>query len=352
MKSKARILVVLMTFCLLFTACQKDEACIHQNITTSVEKAETCVEGGVLSHRCQSCGITFTQTTPAGQHAFTEAVTQEATCSEEGIITRTCSLCGAAEESSITPAAHQLNLYSLTPSRCIVCDATVENAANVPANLWYGKNWVALGTSLTSQEQGKYVTPLAERTGLNVTNLGIPGGTAVKEILASVQTADVSKADLVTIEFGVNDWFADIPLGSVGDTVAYVAAAEEGSTSEGSFAGTCYQIFTTLQKRAPQAVVIFLTEPSGQKFESTGVNCSAEKKNHEGLFQRNYTEVAMDVAELVGIPVIDAGSASMINLYHPEYLADQIHHTDLGGQQYAYTVWLELKDMAPLLKAE
>ena len=84
MKSKALILVVLMTFCLLFAACQKEEACIHQNIITSVEKAETCAEGGVLSHRCQSCGVTFTQTTPTGQHTFTETVTQEATCAEEG----------------------------------------------------------------------------------------------------------------------------------------------------------------------------------------------------------------------------------------------------------------------------
>ena len=42
----------------------------------------------------------------------------------------------------------------------------------------------------------------------------------------------------------------------------------------------------------------------------------------------------------------------MINQHHPQYLTDQIHHTELGGQQYALIVWLELKDMAPLLKSE
>lgn len=251
------------------------------------------------------------------------------------------------EETGSTHESHKFDFYSVSPSRCTTCGETVADAANTPDNPWYGKNWVALGTSLTSEAQGTYVAPLAERTGLNVTNYGIPGGTAVKEILESIQSADLSQADLITIEFGVNDWYANIPLGTVGDTLPYSDA-----TQEGSFSGACYQIFTTLQKRAPQAVVIFLTEPTGQKFESTGVNCSAEKKNHEGLFQRNYTEVAMDVAELTGIPVIDAGSASMINQYHGEYLADQIHHTALGGQQYALTVWLELKDMAPLLKSE
>jgi hypothetical protein len=351
MKTRALILVVLMSFCLLFTACQKDNACIHQHIITSVKKTETCVESGILSHICQNCGVAFTQTTPVGQHTFTETVTQEATCSEEGVITRTCTTCGTSEKTSTAPVEHQVNLYSLTPSSCTVCGATVENAANVPGNLWYGKNWVALGTSLTSQEQGKFVEPLAERTGLNVTNYGIPGGTAVKEILESVQTVDLSQADLITIEFGVNDWFSNIPLGSVGDRDSYVAN-EDDDSDEGSFAGTCYQIFTTLQKRAPQALIIFLTESTGQKYESNGEDCSGNKGNHEGLYQREYTDIAIAVAEFVGIPVIDAGSRSMINKYHPDYLEDQIRHSNLGGQQYAYTVWLELKDMAPLLKAD
>jgi hypothetical protein len=95
------ILVILTIFCLLFTACQKEDACIHQNITTSVEKAETCVEYGILSHRCENCGVTFVQTTPTGQHIFTETVTQEATCAEEGILTVTCTLCGETEEKYI-----------------------------------------------------------------------------------------------------------------------------------------------------------------------------------------------------------------------------------------------------------
>ena len=351
MKNRALTLVVLMTFCLLLTACQQNDVCIHQSITTTVKKAETCVETGVLNHCCLSCGVTFTQTTPTGQHTFTETVTQEATCVEEGIITRTCTTCGTSEKASIAPVEHQVDLYSLTPSSCTVCGATVEDAANVPGNLWYGKNWVALGTSLTSQEQGKFVEPLAERTGLNVTNLGIPGGTTAKEILESAQSADFSLADLITVEFGVNDWASNIPLGSVGDTASYVADTDDDN-EEGSFAGSCYEIFTTLQKRAPQAVVIFLTEPTGQKNESNGENREAKKRNHDDLRQRDYIEMAIEVAEFVGLPVIDAGSRSMINKYHPDYLADQIHHTDLGGQQYAYTVWLELKDMAPLLKAE
>ena len=266
------------------------------------------------------------------------------------ILLMLCLLFTACQEEA--PVAHQLNLYSLTPSRCTICGMVVEDASNTPDNPWYGKNWVAMGTSLTSEEQGTYVAPLAERTGLNVTNLGIPGGTAVDAILESAKNADLSQADLITIEFGVNDWFGNIPLGTVGDTESYVAAEDEEASDKGSFAGACYQIFTTLQKRAPQALIVFLTEPTGQKVDSTGENCSAEKRNHEELFQWDYTRTAMEVAHLTGIPIIDAGSTSMINQYHPDYLKDQIHHTELGGQQYAFSIWLELRNMAPLLKAE
>jgi lysophospholipase L1-like esterase len=231
----------------------------------------------------------------------------------------------------------------------------VDGASTDPNGQWYGKNWVALGTALTSEEEGTYVTPLAKRTGLNVTNLGIPGGTASGHILKAAETADLSPADLITVEFGVNDWGENCPLGKVGDTVPYLAELEDwdnGGSDDGAFAGSCYQIFTALQKRAPQAVVVFLTDPTGREYSDEAGNCSRKTRNDYDLRQWDYAEVAMATARYTGIRVIDAGSMSMINQDHPQYLKDQIHHTDLGGQQYALTVWLELKDMAPLLKAE
>ena len=346
-------LLMLSIFC-MFAGCSKKEECAHQFATAIVSEA-SCQKGGSLKHTCGLCGITYSQTTPASDHTFTEVLTQEATCTQEGILTTTCTVCGLAEEKPVSMTEHQFDFYSLTPSCCTVCQETVEGAAADPENPWYGKNWVALGTSLTSEAQGKYVAPLVERSGLNVTNLGIPGGTAIDNILESAQNADLSQADLITVEFGVNDWYAGVPLGTVFDTEPYVAESdtEDGEAAEeGSFAGACYQIFKTLQKRAPNAVVVFLTEPTGQTDEKNGENCSDEKKNRAGLYQRDYTEMAMATARYLGIPVIDAGSMSMINRYHPQYLADQIHHTDLGGQQYALSIWMALKDIPPLLKAE
>ena len=64
-----------------------------------------------------------------------------------------------------------------------------------PNGQWYGKNWVALGTSLTSEADGTFVKPLAARTGLVATNLGVPGGTATAHILKSARTADLAEAE-------------------------------------------------------------------------------------------------------------------------------------------------------------
>ena len=352
MKRRISIPAFILMFCLIFSACQKEPACEHQ-FTTKTEKAATCQAGAVLKLSCQLCGITITQTTAPGEHRFSETQTQEATCVDSGIILKTCADCGAVEELYTSTIDHQFDVYSVTPCRCTCCGQTIADAANVPDNPWYGKNWAALGTSLSSTAQGTYFAPLAERTGLKVTALGIPGGTANAKILQAAQTADLSQADLITIEFGVNDWFGDIPLGSVGDTAPYYEEIEtwnNGGTEEGTFAGACYQIFHTLQTRAPQAVIVFLTEPTGRSYN--GTDCSLSSTNHIGLTQSSYTETAAAIARHMGIRVIDAGSASMINQYHPEYLADQIHHSELGGQQYALNIWLELRNVAPLLKAE
>lgn len=350
---KRFLIIAVCLLCVLFCGCQKEEPCVHQYTTKVIEEA-TCSRDGSLKHTCSLCGFSVPQTLPPLNHSFTETVTKEATCSEDGIKTLTCTLCGQTEETYLAPLAHTFNLYSLTPDCCTVCGQTLEGASTDPANQWYGKKWVALGTSLTSEAQGTYVKPLAARTGLSVTNLGIPGGTAAGHILQSAQTADLSQADLITVEFGVNDWFESCPLGKVGDTVPHLAqldAWNNGGSEEGTFAGACYQIFTALQTRAPQALVVFLSEPTGQRF-GDGENCTREKRNGLELTQWDYTETAMAVARYTGIPVIDAGSMSMINQDHPQYLKDQIHHSELGGQQYALAVWTELKDIAPLLKSE
>ena len=55
--------------------------------------APTCTEDGVTTYRCETCGDTYTETTPATGHSYTAAVTAP-TCTEKGYTTYTCAACG------------------------------------------------------------------------------------------------------------------------------------------------------------------------------------------------------------------------------------------------------------------
>lgn len=47
----------------------------------------------MTTYRCETCGDTYTETTPATGHSYTAAVTAP-TCTEKGYTTYTCTACG------------------------------------------------------------------------------------------------------------------------------------------------------------------------------------------------------------------------------------------------------------------
>ena len=55
--------------------------------------APTCTGDGVTTYRCETCGDTYIETTPATGHSYTAAVTAP-TCTEKGYTTYTCTVCG------------------------------------------------------------------------------------------------------------------------------------------------------------------------------------------------------------------------------------------------------------------
>ena len=230
-------------------------------------------------------------------------------------------------------------------------------------NQWYNKKWVAFGTSITDnwseysyithgdhagEHTGKYVPYLLDMSELSsdaFVNRGIAGGSINGHILYYLRyyTSDMSDADLITIEGSINDFAGSVPLGEVGDTVPYTNELLPDSTASGTFAGACYQAFTTAITNAPNAVIVFLTDATGKGdgYE----NYSQTRTNSLGLYQIDYINMAISVAKFVGIPVIECGSRSMINAQNPDYIADHIHHTYLGGYQYAKTIWADLKNI-------
>lgn len=244
------------------------------------------------------------------------------------------------------------------PVSSIYFDTTIEekHISGENVNPWNGKTWFAFGTSITDtsytnaetgEVTGKYVPYLCEMSGLNVNNQGIAGGTigsggthgGSSNILERILSTDISNADLITIEGFVNDFACGVSLGEIGDT--------ENTT----MCGALYQAISYCLQNS-HATVVLLTESYGKEYtlKSTGTtaNYTVSRKNALGLLQKDYNDVIIKMGSYMGVPVIDCGGKSHITNFHPEYIIDQIHHSDLGGQQYAKTVWSELKNLKPL----
>ncbi len=220
---------------------------------------------------------------------------------------------------------------------------------------WAGKKWCAFGTSITdtgyiNQETGevtgKYVPFLKNLSGLNVTNRGIAGGTlgsngihgGSSNILnAILNSNDLDNFDLITIEGFVNDFACAITIGDIGDT------------QNTTFYGALHQAISYCLEHS-HAEVVLITESTGKQYTLSGGTTADYRilhKNSLDLYQQAYNDAMIRIGQYYGVHVIDAGGKSQINQYHPEYIIDQIHHTTLGGEQYAKTIWEELKNIRP-----
>ena len=226
----------------------------------------------------------------------------------------------------------------------------IQNAT--ASNPWEGKSWIAFGTSITDtfnslgeggKPTGKYVPYLKDMSGMTVNNRGIAGGSigVVSGVLSgNIMTAIKSEsnlpliqnADLITIEGFVNDFVGNLPIGAISDT--------ENST----LMGALYEAVTYLYEQNKNATIVLLTESTGQYIDSSHW-FPVTRPNALGKYQYEYNDAIITMAKYLGCHVINCGQKSQINQWHPEYLEDWIHHSELGGKQYASTIWDELKNI-------
>lgn len=211
--------------------------------------------------------------------------------------------------------------------------------AQAHASNWKGKVWHGFGTSITNtSNEGKYANYLAEISGMTFVNHGYSGGcigsgsgVANSQIINMIDSANLSNADLVTVEGFVNDWSQSVPIGDNTD-----------KTTE-TLKGAIYVAITKLLSKT-NATIIFLTDHTGRLFNSTDIRRTVLRN---GKTQDDYRKATIEMCNYLNIPVIDVGRKCMISEDTPNYLVDQIHHTEKGGEQFARTVWSELKNIIP-----
>ena len=123
--------------------------------------APTCTEDGVTTYRCETCGDTYTETTPATGHSYTAAVTAP-TCTEKGYTTYTCTACGDHYTANEVAALGHEYAETTVPATCTENGSVTHTCTRcgnsytetLPAT---GHTYTVSGSEATCTEGGKTV---------------------------------------------------------------------------------------------------------------------------------------------------------------------------------------------------
>ena len=123
--------------------------------------APTCTEDGVTTYRCETCGDTYTETTPATGHSYTAAVTAP-TCTEKGYTTYTCTVCGDHYTTNEMAALGHDYAETTVPATCTENGSVTHTCTRcgnsytetLPAT---GHTYTVSGSEATCTEGGKTV---------------------------------------------------------------------------------------------------------------------------------------------------------------------------------------------------
>lgn len=218
---------------------------------------------------------------------------------------------------------------------------------------WNGKKWYAFGTSITdtsgSNPTGKYAPYLAAMSGMAFVNKGIGGSgitSASNHLLYDSifsPSLDLSDADLITLEVGANDGSAE--LGTI-----YDGLPNEDVTDNSSFCGALNLVIRHLQEISNAQIVVICSPTSRYQYG----NSSNKYYGNNTSGSDNHTIVERDdamrkVCMLNSVYYIPAGAANGMGFARSNasnnYQVDQIHHTNLGGYNFAQAIWVQLKNI-------
>ena len=213
---------------------------------------------------------------------------------------------------------------------------------------WNGKKWYGFGTSITNtSSEGKYPTYLAALSGMTFVNKGHSGGgiTSASDhsIYDDIMSFNKTDADLITLEVGAND--GNAPLGTI-----YDGLPGSDVTDNSTFCGALNKCIRYLQENTNAQIVVICSPPSRHQYQ----NSSKKYYGNEFYGSDNHTNVDRDeairkVCLLNSAYYIPGGSCCGLgrarmnasNLYN----VDQIHHTNLGGYNFAQAIWSQLKNI-------
>lgn len=177
------------------------------------------------------------------------------------------------------------------------------------ADRFRGKRWIAFGTSVTYQDskaytegvaEGEvvrgYVGDIARRKPMLVRNSGVSGstlaGSDTSALINRYQNYTYTDYDFVTIEYGINDFGNDVPVGT---------AQDAAGTS--TFAACLKTIIEYILNENPIIGLIICTDP----------DVRGTTQNNNGNRLKDYADVMLEIAAQYRLPVCDWFYHSGIN---------------------------------------
>ena len=214
-------------------------------------------------------------------------------------------------------------------------------------NHWKGKKWYGFGTSITNVSgEGKYATYLAQISKMTFVNKGHSGGgittSSNQSIYNDIMTSNLNDADLITLEVGANDEGA--ALGTIYDGLPNSTIIDNST-----LCGALNLCIRHLQANT-NAQIVVMCSPSARK----SVDGSRTYYGNETRGLDNHTEIERNEAirqvcmlnscYFIGAGCEDGMGFARMNASN-NYNVDQIHHTNLGGYNFAQAIWSKLKNI-------
>ena len=82
----------------------------HSYDSSTIIRAATCTENGIISYTCKECGETVTEELPAIGHDY------ESTSSDDGTTTRVCSRCGEVSSGEVHTHSYEKGTITMSPT--------------------------------------------------------------------------------------------------------------------------------------------------------------------------------------------------------------------------------------------
>jgi len=82
----------------------------HSYDSSTIIRAATCTENGIISYTCKECGETVTEKLPAIGHDY------ESTSSDDGTTTRVCSRCGEVSSGEVHTHSYEKGTITMSPT--------------------------------------------------------------------------------------------------------------------------------------------------------------------------------------------------------------------------------------------